>query len=100
MGGLARRMPLLALFFCAGGIALAGAPLTAGYVSKDAILTAVYSKGFTLQWSLLLASALLTAFYTTRLIMVVFMGESRDQKFWPGSDKESKAQGQANHAVC
>ncbi len=75
MGGLARKLPGLAVVFIAGGLALAGMPLTAGYVSKDAILAATYAAhtGPSLVWVTLAATAFITAFYTTRLILVVFM---------------------------
>ena len=75
MGGLAKKLPALAAVFVAGGIALAGLPLTSGFFSKDAILTAVYLKGlpaFQVAWIMLLGTALITAFYTTRLVLIVF----------------------------
>ncbi len=77
MGGLARRMPLLAACFVIGGLALAGLPLTSGYVSKDAILAAVDDMSlftsYRVAWIALAITALLTAFYTTRLIVIVFL---------------------------
>jgi NADH-quinone oxidoreductase subunit L len=73
MGGLVRKMPLLAMCFFAGGLALSGMPLTAGYVSKDAILAAADLGAPGPVWALLVATAFLTAFYTTRVMLVVFM---------------------------
>jgi NADH-quinone oxidoreductase subunit L len=77
MGGLGKKLPGLAAVFVAGGLALAGFPLSAGFYSKDAILVAVYEKSgfaaFGFAWMLLLATAGITAFYTTRLILVVFL---------------------------
>ncbi|MBI3854298.1 MAG: NADH-quinone oxidoreductase subunit L [Planctomycetes bacterium] len=76
MGGLGKKLPGLAAVFVAGGLALAGMPGTSGFFSKDHILAAVYLKAslpaFGLAWLILLATALLTAFYTTRLVLVVF----------------------------
>jgi NADH-quinone oxidoreductase subunit L len=76
MGGLAKKLPGLAAVFVAGGLALAGTPGTSGFFSKDAILAAVYLKAslpaFGLAWLMLLVTAMITAFYTTRLVLVVF----------------------------
>ena len=74
MGGLGKKLPPLAYCFLAGSLALAGAPLTSGFFSKDAILAAVpvpllIVLGFT---------AALTAFYTTRLFIVVFLPKPHD----------------------
>ncbi|HZF00058.1 MAG TPA: NADH-quinone oxidoreductase subunit L, partial [Planctomycetota bacterium] len=77
MGGLGRKLPGLAAVFVAGGLALAGMPFSAGFFSKDAILVAVFQKAgepaFGFAWLLLLVTAGLTAFYTTRLILIVFL---------------------------
>jgi NADH-quinone oxidoreductase subunit L len=77
MGGLGKKLPGLAAVFIAGGLALAGLPGSAGFFSKDAILVAVYEKSslpaFGIAWLMLLATAGITAFYTTRLILVVFL---------------------------
>jgi NADH-quinone oxidoreductase subunit L len=76
MGGLAKKLPALAAVFVAGALALAGTPGTSGFFSKDAILAAVYMKSslpaFGVAWLMLLATAMITAFYTTRLVLIVF----------------------------
>jgi NADH-quinone oxidoreductase subunit L len=76
MGGLGKKLPGLAAVFIAGGVALAGLPGSAGFFSKDAILVAVFEKAglpaFGMAWLMLLAAAGITAFYTTRLILIVF----------------------------
>jgi len=78
MGGLGKKLPALAAVFVAGGLALAGMPFSSGFFSKDAILVAVFEKAsvapstFGPAWLLLLATAGLTAFYTTRLVLIVF----------------------------
>jgi NADH-quinone oxidoreductase subunit L len=73
MGGLGRKLPLLAAVFTVGGLALAGFPMSAGFVSKDHILASaeVHAPGV---HALLALTALVTAFYTTRLCVVVFWG--------------------------
>src|SRR5262249_30513511 len=60
MGGLGRKLPALAAVFVAGGLALAGMPLSAGFFSKDAILVAVYEQpgsAFKIAWLMLLVTA-------------------------------------------
>jgi NADH-quinone oxidoreductase subunit L len=81
MGGLARRGPVeLFWIFLAGAVCLAGLPLTGGFFSKDGILLALFThpdplyKGF---WLIGVVTALLTAFYTFRLVYLVFFGEYR-----------------------
>ncbi len=81
MGGLARRGPRELLWvFVAGALCLAGAPLTGGFFSKDAILLAAYTEGsplFLVLWGVALLTALLTAAYTFRLVYLVFAGTPR-----------------------
>lgn len=80
MGGLRRQLPLIFYTFLAGAAALAALPfISAGFYSKDPILWYAYSArgGSVFLYLLSLAGAGLTAFYSTRLVMVVFGGEQR-----------------------
>ncbi len=81
MGGLARRgPPELFWVFLAGALCLAGFPLTGGFFSKDAILLALFTHAdplYRLFWLIGVITALLTAFYTFRLVYLVFAGEPR-----------------------
>jgi len=80
MGGLRRRLPLVFYTFLAGAAALAALPfVSAGFYSKDPILWYAYSArgGSVFLYLLSLAGAGLTAFYSTRLVVVVFGGEQR-----------------------
>jgi NADH-quinone oxidoreductase subunit L len=80
MGGLKKELPLVFYTFLAGAAALAALPLiTAGFYSKDPILWYAFSSrnGNVLLWLLALGGAFLTAFYSTRLMLVVFGGEKR-----------------------
>ncbi len=78
MGGLWKKMPLTFGTFFAGGLALSGFPLiTAGFWSKDEILTGAYNGGFLIVFVVLAVAALLTAFYTMRQISLVFLGKPR-----------------------
>ncbi|NMB53853.1 MAG: NADH-quinone oxidoreductase subunit L [Leptolinea sp.] len=78
MGGLKTKMPLTFWTFIAGGLALAGFPLiTAGFWSKDEILSGAYNGQFWLIFSILAFTALITAFYTARQITLTFLGQAR-----------------------
>ncbi len=76
MGGLRRFMPVTFLAYMAGFLALAGFPGFAGFWSKDEILADAF-RANTLVWVVLSLASLLTAFYMTRQIMVVFFGSFR-----------------------
>jgi NADH-quinone oxidoreductase subunit L len=76
MGGLSYKMPITATTMWVGGLGLAGVPPLAGFFSKDEILTAAIGHG-TLIFLLLLAGALMTAFYTFRLLFLAFSGAPR-----------------------
>lgn len=79
MGGLKDKLPITYWTFVVGSLALAGFPLTAGFFSKDDILVSAWSSGTLGQVLALfgLVTALLTAFYSFRLVFVTFWGPSR-----------------------
>ncbi len=80
MGGLARKMPATFLTFTIGGLALAGFPLiTAGFWSKDAVLSAAYSPASIIIFWVLVLAAFITAFYTMRQITLTFLGKPRTE---------------------
>jgi NADH-quinone oxidoreductase subunit L len=83
MGGLRRRMPVTAATMGIASLALAGIPPLAGFWSKDEILAAGFARGgwYYFLWVIGLITALLTAFYITRLWVLVFLGEPR----WDGN---------------
>ena len=80
MGGVARFMPLTAVTFIIGWLAIAGVPPFSGFWSKDEILLlawnadAIGGKGL---WFVGLVTALLTAFYMTRQVILTFLGRTR-----------------------
>jgi NADH-quinone oxidoreductase subunit L len=80
MGGLARKLPRTCLVFLVGALALAGFPLTAGFFSKDAILHEALGHGQYFLVTLAFATAIITAFYTSRQFVLVFLGEYRGQE--------------------
>ncbi len=80
MGGLREKMPVTFWTFVIGGLALSGFPLiTAGFWSKDAILSGAFNGGNWLVFLVLALAALLTAFYTMRQISLTFLGNPRSQ---------------------
>jgi len=76
MGGLRRPMPVTFWTFLIGSAALAGIPPLAGFWSKDELLVSA-SNGHQVVFIVLLLTALITAFYTTRMVMLTFFGEFR-----------------------
>lgn len=82
MGGLRRRLPLAYWSFVIGGSALAGLPLiTAGFFSKDLILWQAWTgpNGNIWFWLAGMFGAMLTSFYTYRMILVTFYGLERKE---------------------
>lgn len=79
MGGLKEKLPITYWTFVIGSLALAGFPLTSGFFSKDELLLASWmSGGLGKSLTVLgLITAMLTAFYSFRLVFVTFWGESR-----------------------
>ena len=80
MGGVWRQIPVTYAIMWIGSLALAGFPFFAGFYSKDMILEAAYgahtSVGLLAFW-LGCAAALLTAFYSWRLLIMAFHGTPR-----------------------
>ncbi len=81
MGGLAKKMPITFWTFLIGGFALSGFPvLTAGFWSKDEILSTAFLGGHRVVFWTLAVAAFLTAFYTMRQITLTFLGEPRTKE--------------------
>ena len=79
MGGLKANMPVTYLTMLAGGLALAGIPIFAGFFSKDEILYAAWfgPYGSPVFWVVAAAAAVLTGLYIFRLLYLTFHGQSR-----------------------
>ncbi|MCX2954926.1 NADH-quinone oxidoreductase subunit L [Lentzea sp. NEAU-D7] len=80
MGGLYKFLPITFVTWTLGYLALIGIPPFAGYFSKDAIIAAAFGaegwRGYVFGGVALLGAAL-TAFYMTRLLILVFLGKPR-----------------------
>ena len=76
MGALWSKIPATAWTFLVAAVAISGIPPLAGFVSKDAILTAAFEARAVL-WGVGFVTAGLTAFYMFRLVNMTFFGASR-----------------------
>lgn len=79
MGGLWKSMKVTAIFMVVGSLALSGFYPFAGFFSKELILGASYFDGNSFLFIVLLVAAIFTAFYSFRLLMLVFFTPSRTQ---------------------
>jgi NADH-quinone oxidoreductase subunit L len=76
MGGLFRRIPITSTLLIVGAAGLAGVPLFAGFYSKDMIV-AVVAERHPAAAGFLLLGALITAFYSARMVVVALFGAER-----------------------
>jgi NAD(P)H-quinone oxidoreductase subunit 5 len=76
MGGLRRHMPITAITFLIGCIAISGIPPMAGFWSKDEILGQAFNT-YPLLWVVGFLTAAMTAFYMFRLYFLTFEGNFR-----------------------
>jgi NADH-quinone oxidoreductase subunit L len=88
MGALRKLMPITGFTFIIGWLAIAGIPPFAGFWSKDEVLLAAFANN-RLLWLIGVVTALLTAYYMTRQVIMVFFGEAR----WNDHAEENGAHG-------
>jgi len=79
MGGLKKYLPITHFTFLMGWLAIIGMPPFAGFFSKDEILwkTFIHPQIGQFLWAMGFVTALLTAFYMTRLMVLTFWGKER-----------------------
>ena len=77
-GGLRKKMPITALTFLVGVLAISGVNFLSGYFSKDAILLGAYNSNMPV-FVILYLGAILTALYMFRLYFITFEGEPRSK---------------------
>ncbi|MHB1459882.1 MAG: NADH-quinone oxidoreductase subunit L [Armatimonadota bacterium] len=99
-GGLKTKLKITFATMMCGWLAICGIPPFAGFFSKDEILAKVYGTqvaGFgnvaVILWAVGLITAVMTAFYMTRLMSLTFFGEPR----W--NDKFAEVPGDDSHDV-
>jgi NADH-quinone oxidoreductase subunit L len=78
LGGLRKKMPITTVTFMIGSLALAGIPIFAGFFSKDEILHDLLKHGPLFAYVVLAATAILTATYSTRLVLLTFFGKPKN----------------------
>ncbi len=83
MGGLRKFMPITALTFLVGTLAICGIPPFAGFWSKDEILGSTFAANPIL-WGIAWLTAGITAFYMFRMYFSTFEGQFR------GKDQSAK----------
>ncbi len=82
MGGLFKKIPFTATMMWIGSLAIIGFPYLSGYYSKESILeNAFYTSSGIAYFAYLVGilTALLTAFYSWRLLFLTFHGENRSK---------------------
>jgi NADH-quinone oxidoreductase subunit L len=87
MGNLRKYMPITWLTMLAGTLAIAGIPIFAGFFSKDEILYKTFAAdsyfpvgnfpGNEFLWIIAVITAILTAIYMTRMMVMTFWGKER-----------------------
>jgi NADH-quinone oxidoreductase subunit L len=87
MGGLIKKIPITAWTFIIAWLAIAGIPPFAGFFSKDEILwKAISIENPVIPWLPKfyyiagIITAIITAFYMSRLVILTFLGEYRGNK--------------------
>jgi NADH-quinone oxidoreductase subunit L len=88
MGALRKLMPVTGFTFIIGWLAIAGVPPFAGFWSKDEILLYTFANN-RLLYVIGVVTALLTAYYMTRQVIMVFFGQAR----WNDHAEENVAHG-------
>jgi NADH-quinone oxidoreductase subunit L len=78
MGGLRADLPVSAVWFGIGALALAGIPPLAGFFAKDHIVSFAATSGRSAAWALATFGAFLSALYIARPLFLAFFGERRN----------------------
>jgi len=80
MGGLKQKMPLIFAVMLIATLAISGIPPFSGFFSKDAILNHLFASEHYLIFSIALITAGLTSYYMFRLLFLVFIAKSKEEK--------------------
>jgi NADH-quinone oxidoreductase subunit L len=76
MGALRKYLPVTSACFIIGWLTISAVPPLSGFWSKEEILSGAWNKSPAL-WLVGVVTAILTAYYMTRQVMMVFFGEAR-----------------------
>jgi NADH-quinone oxidoreductase subunit L len=108
MGGLKKYMPITFATMLTGWLAICGIPIFAGFFSKDEILWKAWSASTfslpspfwnTLLWGIGAVTALLTAIYMTRMMVMTFWGSDRFREPAPATDHGNHDEHHEHHGV-
>lgn len=94
LGGLRRYLPITFWTFLIGALALSGFPLFSGFFSKDEILSSGFKHGEIGLWIVGLLTAVLTAFYAFRAVILTFGGKPR----WTEGEIVTRQEGEGHSA--
>lgn len=97
MGNLKKYMPITFLTMASGWLAICGIPIFAGFFSKDEILYKTFAAdnyfpgglafpGNEFLWVVATITAVLTAIYMTRMMIMTFWGSERFHDALPGEE--------------
>ena len=96
MGNLKKYMPITFITMATGWLAIAGIPIFSGFFSKDEILYKTfaadkyfqggYFPGNEILWIVAVITAVLTAIYMTRMMIMTFWGKERFHDALPGEE--------------
>jgi NADH-quinone oxidoreductase subunit L len=108
LGGLRKYMPITFATMLTGWLAISGIPIFAGFFSKDEILWKTWSAGtFSLPspvwskvlWFIAALTALLTAVYMTRMMVMTFWGTERFREKHVEHEAVAATHDDARHSV-
>jgi len=101
MGNLKKYMPITFITMAMGWLAISGIPIWAGFFSKDEILYKTFAAdkyfpnglfpGEEILWVIATLTAVLTAIYMTRMMVMTFWGTERFHDALPGEDHHDDA---------
>ena len=98
-GGLRKLMPITSATFIVGWLAIAGVPPFSGFWSKDEILVFAWEQNVLL-WLIGLITAVLTAFYMSRQVLMTFFGRYRFADARPEEISEAWSRNVGNASVA
>lgn len=108
MGNLKKYMPITFITMAMGWLAICGIPIWAGFFSKDEILYKTFATdryfpagafpGEEVLWGVAVLTAVLTAVYMTRMMVMTFWGEERFHLQIEGEHAHADAQTDDAHA--
>ncbi|MEJ7623351.1 MAG: NADH-quinone oxidoreductase subunit L [Pyrinomonadaceae bacterium] len=98
MGGLKKYMPVTFITMAMGWLAISGIPIWAGFFSKDEILYKTFAAdkyfpagafpGEEMLYGVALLTAMLTAIYMTRMMVMTFWGKERFHEVLAGEEHD------------